>query len=225
MRILLAEDDIDLGYSLKEGLTIHGYHVDWVQDGELALTSLSMPQEHFDLAILDINMPKYSGIEVLNKIRHKNNATPVLILTARDHITDRIQGLDSGADDYMVKPFDLNELCARIRSIARRAESRSNPKLEIGNLILNLARYEATINDKPLSLSRREFTVLHKLIQKSNTVVTRDILSQTLYGWGDDVDSNTIEVHIHNLRKKIAEAANIRTIRGVGYLIEAYKDD
>ena len=220
MRILLAEDDLDLGHSLQEGLTIHGYQIDWVQNGQLALTALQTPGEHFDLAILDINMPKLSGLEVLKAIREDNNTVPVFILTAKDQIDHRVKGLDCGADDYIVKPFDLNELCARIRSIARRSAERADPILRVGDVALNPATYTIMIYDEVVVFSRREFTLLQKLMERSGTVVTRDILSQTLYGWGDDVDSNTIEVHVHNLRKKIADAANIRTIRGIGYVIE-----
>lgn len=220
MRILLAEDDVDLGTCITEGLTHHGYQVDWVQDGQLAITVLSTKGEHFDLAILDINMPKKSGEEVLKMIRDQGNAIPVFFLTAKDGISDRVKGLDLGADDYIVKPFDLDELCARIRSIGRRSSGRAEPLLKVGDVELDPAGHVIKIFNEPVEFSRREFALLQKLMEKSSTVVTRDILSQTLYGWGDDVDSNTIEVHIHNLRKKIGDAASIRTIRGVGYTID-----
>ncbi len=223
MRILLAEDDLDLGQSLKEGLEIHGYRIDWVQDGQFALTALQTTSEHFDLAILDINMPKLSGLEVLKKIRDAQNALPVIILTAKDEIDHRVKGLDCGADDYIVKPFDLNELCARIRSIARRSAERIDPILRLGDLALDPAKYLVNIKEDSITFSRREFALLQKLMEKPGNVISRDVLSQTLYGWGDDVDSNTIEVHIHNLRKKIGDAAHIRTLRGIGYLIEDTK--
>lgn len=220
MRILLAEDDYDLGLSISEGLTHHGYQIDWVQDGQLAMTALQTQGEHFDLAILDINMPKKTGIEVLKTIREQGKTLPVFILTAKDQIDDRVLGLDCGADDYIVKPFDLDELCARIRSIGRRSAGRADPILKVGDIELDPAGHIIKIFNEQAVFSRREFALLQKLMEKSSTVVTRDILSQTLYGWGDDVDSNTIEVHIHNLRKKIGDAASIRTIRGVGYSID-----
>lgn len=223
MRILLAEDDIDLGSCIKEGLEQNGYTVDWVQNGKLAITALQTSSEHFDLAILDINMPYNTGLEVLQKIRNDFNNIPVFILTAKDQIEDKIAGLDSGADDYIIKPFDLNELCARIRSIKRRSSGRAEINLSVGGVELDPASHSVLVNNSNVVFSRREFSILQKLMEKNNKVVSRENLTQTLYGWGDEVDSNTIEVHIHNLRKKIANAANIRTIRGVGYIIEDKK--
>lgn len=223
MRILLAEDDMHLGACIKEGLEQNGYKVDWVQNGQLAITALKTTSEHFDLAILDVNMPHKNGLEVLKELRNNFNNIPVFILTAMDQIEDKIAGLDCGADDYIIKPFDLDELCARIRSVKRRSSGRTEVNLIVGDIELNPAAHTININNTNVVFSRREFSILHKLMEKANKVVTRDVITQTLYGWDDDVDSNTIEVHIHNLRKKVGSSANIRTIRGVGYMIESNK--
>jgi len=224
MRILLAEDDQELGSCLVEGLAQKGYKVEWVTDGIQAFTALRTNSEHFDLAILDINMPRKTGLEVLSEVRGKGSLIPIFILTAKDQLEDKIKGLDCGADDYIIKPFDLDELSARIRTVSRRSSGRAETKLKCGDLVMDPVAHIVTLEENVLQLSRREFAILNKLLEQQNKVVTRDILSQTLYGWDDDVDSNAIEVHMHNLRKKINVSVAIRTIRGVGYMLSE-KDD
>ena len=221
MRILLVEDDPDLGKYTQQGLEQFGYAVDWLKDGQSALQALSI--ETFDFVILDLSLPKLSGMQVLQAIRaetkdnNKNKATPVIILTADD--TKHIQGLDSGADHYMTKPFDLNELGARLRALHRRSSGRPAPIVQYENITLDPGSHEVSVADKPVVLSRREFALLQKLLENPGHVFSRELLTQSLYGWEDDVDSNALEVHIHNLRKKLG-GSYIRTIRGVGYMAE-----
>lgn len=217
MRILLVEDDELLGDGVAVGLKQYGYTVDWLKDGLSAEQALRA--EMFDMIILDIGLPKKSGFELLESIRHAGNTTPVLILTARETVEDRIRGLDSGADDYLVKPFDLDELCARLRALQRRHNLRAAPTIEYHNISLDPASHAVTLNNEPIALSRREFTLLHKLLENAGRVLSREYLTQTLYGWEDDVDSNALEVHVHNLRKKFGTDF-IRTIRGVGYMVK-----
>jgi len=219
MRVLLVEDDELLGDGVTVGLKQYGYTVDWLKDGSSAEQALR--SEMFDMIILDVGLPKKSGLEVLESLRHMGKTTPVLILTARETVEDRIRGLDSGADDYLVKPFDLDELCARLRALQRRHSSRAASTIECGAVILDPAAHSVTFNTQAVTLSRREFNLLHKLMENMGRVLSREFLTQTLYGWEDDVDSNALEVHIHNLRKKFGTEF-IRTIRGVGYMI---KDD
>ena len=222
MRVLLVEDDRLLGEGITAGLKQHKYAIDWLTDGQSALHTLTMQNEHFDAIILDLGLPKKSGLEVLTAIREKNISTPVLILTARDSIDDKVSGLDLGADDYIVKPFDLVELSARLRAIIRRGGSgQAQPKMTLGGVVIDPAAHKIFVAGQHIDFSRREFTLLTKLIEQSGRVVTREILSQTLYGWGDDVDSNAIEVHIHHIRKKIKKEISIKTIRGIGYIAEA----
>lgn len=220
MRILLVEDDELLGDGIRVGLTQYRYTVDWVKNGIAALQAIQT--EHFDVVILDIGLPKLSGAEVLKTIRAKNIHVPVLILTARDTIDDRIQGLDIGADDYMVKPFDLNELCARIRAVKRRMSSRGEPTVAIGDIALDPASRAVTKAGVTIELSRREFVLLQMLMENAGKVLSREQITQSLYGWSDDIDSNALEVHVHNLRKKIDNDL-IVTIRGVGYMIDKNK--
>lgn len=222
MRILLVEDDELLGDGLRRGLEQAGYTVSWLTDGEEAshtLKDLVLNLEEIDLIVLDIGLPRRSGLDILRELRAKNNKTPVLILTARDGVQDRITGLDLGADDYLTKPFDLDELCARLRALQRRLASRASPTLNYGPLTLDPKGHTVTLNGNPLSIPRREFKILQKLLENVGQVLTRDALAQTIYGWDDEVDSNTIEVHIHNLRKKLG-GEFIRTIRGIGYMAE-----
>lgn len=219
MRVLLVEDDELLGDGVAVGLKQYGYTVDWLKDGSSAEQALR--SEMFDIIILDVGLPKKSGLEVLESLRHMGKTTPVLILTARETVEDRIRGLDSGADDYLVKPFDLDELCARLRALQRRHSSRAASTIECGTVILDPAAHSVTFSGQAVTLSRREFNLLHKLMENMGRVLSREFLTQTLYGWEDDVDSNALEVHIHNLRKKFGTEF-IRTIRGVGYMI---KDD
>jgi two-component system response regulator QseB len=222
MRILLIEDDELLGEGTRKGLIQDGYTVDWVKDGLLADEALK--NEKFDLAVLDLGLPKLSGISVLKNMRDRGDTTPVLILTARESIEDRIKGLDSGADDYMVKPFNLDELLARLRSLQRRFASRAAPLLEHGDsgIILDPASHTVTSKGEVINLSRREFALLHVLLENTGRVLSREHLTQSLYGWGEEVDSNALEVHVHNLRKRFGQNF-IRTVRGVGYTIEKSK--
>lgn len=221
MRILLVEDDELLGDGVRHGLVQYGYTVDWVRDGATALQAIV--SENFDLVILDIGLPKKSGLEVLKAVRSKNLNLPVIILTARETVEDRVRGLDAGADDYMVKPFDLEELCARIRAMQRRSVARAEPILSYGNITLDPASHSVFKEGELMNISRREYALLQKLLENVGRVISREQLTQTLYGWGDEVDSNALEVHIHNLRKKFGSNF-IRTIRGVGYMIEKIQD-
>ena len=215
MRILVVEDDALLADGICEGLRQYGYTVDHLSDGLSAQHALL--NEHFDVAILDVGLPGKSGFDVLSTVKKNHVKTPIIMLTALDQIPDKIEGFDRGADDYMAKPFDLEELCARIRARVRVGEGRSDPIISVGEVSLDPATYKVSVKGEVMDLSRREFALLHKLMGQAGRVITRDILTQTLYGWGEEVESNTIEVHIHNLRKKIGDAMTIRTIRGVGY--------
>ncbi len=217
MRILLIEDDELLGHGICTGLSQLGYTVDWLKDGQAA--SQALQTEVFDMIILDLGLPKINGIDLLENLRGRGITTPVLILTARDTTEDHVIGLDSGADDYMSKPFELDELCARIRALLRRFSSRAEPILEYEDIILDPASHTVTLEDKPVTLSRREFALLYKLLENAGRVLSRENLMQSVYGWEEDVDSNALEVHIHNLRKKFGSKL-IRTIRGVGYMID-----
>ena len=217
MRILLVEDDELLGDAVQTGLRQDKYTVDWVQDGNSA--SLALKNETFDLVVLDLGLPRRSGIEVLKELRSDDNSTPVLILTARDTVADRVQGLDSGADDYLTKPFDMDELVARIRALLRRSSGRANPLLTHGNISLNPAGHQVTLNNTVIDLSGREFAILQVLLEFSGKVMSKSRLEEALYGWSSEVESNTIEVYIHHLRKKLGSDL-IRTIRGVGYMID-----
>lgn len=216
MRILLAEDDELLGDGIRSGLIQYQYNVDWVKNGMAAWTSLQ--SEHFDMVILDLGLPKLSGEDLLKNMRLKNIDTPVIILTARDNINDLIKGLDTGADDYVVKPFDLEELCARIRAVQRRISSRSEPTIAVGDINLDPATRLVFKAGHIMELSRREFVLLQMLMENVGRVLSREQITQSLYGWSDDIDSNALEVHIHNLRKKFGNDSII-TIRGVGYML------
>ncbi len=216
MRILLVEDDSQLGDGLAVGVRQFGFTVDWVQDGLVADQVLQT--EAFDLVVLDLGLPKISGIEVLTRARTRQQATPILILTARDATTDKVLGLDCGADDYLVKPIDLDELSARIRALIRRSAGRCTPLLRCGELTLDPAGRSVMLGDKYIDLSGREFSLLQVLLENSGRVLTRPQLEQALYGWQDEPESNALEVHIHHLRKKLGSEL-IRTLRGVGYSI------
>ena len=217
MRLLLVEDDELLGDAVKTGLTQFGYLVDWLKDGETARSVIKT--ESFELIILDLSLPKLSGMQLLQSIRQDQNKTPVIILTARESVQDRIKGLDSGADDYITKPFDLNELGARIRALVRRSQGRADSILQYRNITIDAAAHSVFMDDIPVNVPRREFALLQKLLENDGHVISRDQLMQSIYGWDEDVDSNALEVHIHNLRKKL-NANFIRTIRGVGYMAE-----
>lgn len=217
MRLLLVEDDRLLGEGIEMGLKQQAYTVDWLQDGEAAV--LAMLHDDYDAAVLDIGLPRKNGIEVLKDIRRKGRTVPVLILTAMDAIEDRVAGLDAGADDYLSKPFDLNELYARIRALIRRSAGRAEAKIIHGELELDPASHAVSLSGKPVELSRREYTVLLVLMENRGRVLSRRQLEQGLYGLGEEVESNAVEVHVHHIRKKI-DSKLIRTVRGVGYIIE-----
>lgn len=219
MRVLLVEDDEFLGDGIRTGLKHYGHTIDWVKDGRAAHDVITSTHETFDIIVLDLGLPKLSGLEVLKMIREKNLATPVVILTARDTVDDRVKGLDAGADDYLTKPFDLDELCARMRALQRRSKARAKPIIAYGDITLDPASHVVQVKGKEVLVSRREFALLQKLLENTGRVISREQLNQTLYGWGENIDSNALEVHIHNLRKRFGSQL-IRTIRGVGYMVE-----
>ena len=216
MRVLIVEDDPQLGDGLMVGLRQSGFAVDWLKDGEAADRALA--SEDFDLLVLDLGLPKLAGMELLRRLRGREQDLPVLILTARDATADKIAGLDAGADDYLVKPIDIDELAARLRALARRTAGRAAPLLSHGDVILDPASRQVTVADLPVELSAREFAVLHALLANAGRVMTRAQLEGSIYGWRDEPDSNALEVHIHHLRKKLG-AEFIKTLRGVGYTI------
>lgn len=220
MRILLVEDDTLMGDGVKAGIAQDGYAVDWVQDGKSALAAIEA--ERYDLVLLDLGLPRMSGLELLTHLRSRGNAVPVLILTARDRVADRVAGLDAGADDYLVKPFDLEELGARVRALARRQAGRAEPEIRYGDIVLDPAGHTVTRGGKPVELSPREFAVLRELLQNTGTVLSKARLEQSLYGWDQEVESNAVEVHIHHLRRKLGSKL-IRTLRGIGYTVEKLK--
>ena len=215
MRILLVEDDRLLGDGLQAGLKQAGYAVDWLRDGEAAMAALST--ESFAAVILDLGLPKRDGLSVLQWLRGRHDTTPVLILTARDQPGDKVRGLDLGADDYVLKPFDLDEVAARLRALVRRAHGRPEPVLTLGDIELNPAARMVMRAGQAIDLTAREFDLLHLLLQNPDRVLTRRSLEEQLYTWNDAVDSNALEVHIHHLRRKLGNET-IRTVRGVGYM-------
>ena len=217
MRLLLIEDDVALGEGIHQALIREGYTVDWVKDGASALHALL--SEVFDLAILDLGLPKVDGLTVLRRLRESGSALPILILTARDATEDRIAGLDAGADDYLIKPFDLSELKARLRALLRRSAGRARVMIEHAGIRLDPTTQQVTYNNDPVPLTPKEYQLLYELLSPPGRVMTRERLIQLLYGWNEEAESNTLEVHIHHLRKKFSSDL-IRTIRGVGYLVE-----
>lgn len=216
MRILLVEDDPLLGDGLTVGLRQSGFAVDWLKDGHSA--DLALKSEHFDLLVLDLGLPKITGMEVLRRARSRGDAIPIVVLTARDSTGDKITGLDAGADDYLVKPIDLEELSARIRALLRRSVGRTAPMLTVGPISLDPAAHQVSLNGQAVELAGREFSLLQLLLENAGRVLTRSQIEQSLYGWRDEPDSNALEVHIHHLRKKLGSEL-IRTLRGVGYMI------
>ncbi|RYU62565.1 response regulator transcription factor [Methylolobus aquaticus] len=216
MRILIAEDDPMIGKSVQGALRQEGYAVDWVQDGLAA--ELALRNGVYDLLLLDLGLPRKSGLAILQALRARHDQTPVLILTARDAIPDRVAGLDAGADDYLVKPFDLNELNARIRALARRRSGRPTPFIEHGSLHVDPASHAVQLDGVPVTLSAREFSLLTALLENPGVPLSRAQLEDRIYGWGEEVESNTVEVYVHSLRRKLG-AGWIRNVRGVGYLI------
>ena len=216
MRVLLVEDDPMIGESIRKGLRHDGYVVDWVQDGRAA--EIAIDNEPFALVLLDLGLPRKDGFAVLADLRSRKERIPVLILTARDAVADRVRGLDGGADDYLVKPFDLDELAARIRAVLRRNAGRAEPVITHGAMSLNPVTHEVSHHGSSIPVSAREFALLQALLERPGAALSRARLEEHLYGWGEEIASNAIEVHIHNLRKKFGDAV-IRTVRGVGYAI------
>lgn len=216
MRILLVEDDALLGDALQAGLRQAGHAVDWVRDGISAETALIA--EDYAAMVLDLGLPRMDGLDVLHHLRQKQKTLPVLILTARDTVDDRIRGLDAGADDYLIKPFDLGELHARLRALLRRAGGQPAPVLAAAGITLDPATRRVECEGKEIELSVKEYDLLHVLMQQAGRALSRAQLEQHLYAWGDEIGSNTVEVYIHHLRRKLGADA-IRTLRGIGYVV------
>ncbi|WP_372527881.1 response regulator [Piscinibacter sp.] len=216
MRLLLVEDDRMIGESLRGALRLDGYAVDWVRDASAAQSTLA--SERFDLVLLDLGLPQGDGLDVLRALRARQDATPVIVLTARDGLGDRVVGLDAGADDYLVKPFELDELNARIRAVLRRHSGRAQPLLSHGGVTLDPATRQVTRNGVPVLLSAREFAVLEALMARPGALLSRAQLEDRLYGWGEEIESNAVSVYIHQLRRKLG-AEFIQNVRGVGYFV------
>lgn len=216
MRILLVEDDALLGDALQVGLREQGFAVEWIRDG--AAGEAALASDEFTAIVLDLGLPRMSGLELLQRVRNRGDHTPVIILTAREAVDDRVRGLDLGADDYVVKPVALKELAARLRAVARRAQGIASGSIIVGSLSLNLASRAVTFEGNPVELQPREFALLQELVLRAGRVVTRTQLETQLYEWDCSLDSNAIEVHVHHLRRKLAPKL-IRTVRGVGYMI------
>ena len=221
MRILLVEDDELLGSGIHDALTYGAYAVEWVRDGRQALAALK--GNGFDLIVLDLGLPGLDGLEVLRRARSGGAMTPVLVLSARDTATDRVTGLDAGADDYLIKPFDLDELLARLRALQRRLRGTAVNVLDHGDVRLDCATLRVTYRGRAIALQRRELMVLRKLLESPGQVLTRAQLEEAIYGWDGNVESNAVDVHVHNLRKKLYPEL-IRTVRGIGYCVEARSD-
>ena len=216
MRFLLVEDDPMIGDTLRAALRMDGHAVDWVRDAAAAQSTLA--SERFDLVLLDLGLPQGSGLDVLRTARARGDATPVIVLTARDGPGDKVAGLDAGADDYLVKPFDLDELGARMRAVLRRQAGRAMPLLAHGGVTLDPATRQVTRDGQPVLLSAREYAVLELLLQRPGAVLSRAQIEDRLYGWGEEIESNAVSVYVHQLRKKLG-ADYIRSMRGVGYFL------
>jgi DNA-binding response OmpR family regulator len=216
MRLLLVEDDRMIGESVQKGLRQDGFSVDWAQDGRSA--ELALEAERYDCVLLDLGLPKKDGLQLLRELRARRDTVPVVVITARDAVPERIKGLDTGADDYLVKPFDLDELAARVRAVVRRRDGRAEPVMEHMGLVLRPATHEATFEGRPLMLSQREFAVLEALLTRPGAILSRAQLEERIYGWGEEVESNAVEVFVHGLRRKLG-AEFIRTVRGAGYMV------
>lgn len=218
MRLLLVEDDPMIGDSVRSALRQEGFTIDWVRDGREGELAFSGDGEPYDLMLLDLGLPRRDGLSLLKLLRGQGRDLPVLILTARDAVPDRVAGLNSGADDYLVKPFDLDELLARIHALLRRRAGRGDPLVRHGGLVLNPLTHEVSLHGNPVTLSAREFALLQALLDRPGAVLSVAQLQERMYGWDDDVGSNTVEVYIHALRRKLGTQA-IRNVRGVGYMI------
>ena len=218
MRILLVEDDRMIGKTLQQALQQDGYAVDWVTDGESGRTAITTSQDAYVLVLLDLGLPRKGGLALLRELRREGNRVRVLVVTARDAVADRVEGLDAGADDYLTKPFSLDELTARIRALLRRDVTREDNELRHGDLALDTATHAVTKGGKVVDVSAREFALLAALLERPGAALSKTQLEERIYRWGDEVESNAVEVHIHNLRKKLGSEA-IRTLRGVGYAL------
>ena len=218
MRLLLVEDDRMIGESIADGLSREGHAVDWVRDGHAAQHAIAA--EPYDAVLLDLGLPRRDGLEVLRRIRAARNDVPVLVITARDAVSDRVKGLDAGADDYLVKPFDLDELTARVRALSRRAAGRAQPLVERGPITLDPAKRQVRVHGRPVHVSAREYALLEALTERPGLVLSREQLEEKLYGWGGEVGSNAVEVYIHKLRRKLG-ADLIRSERGMGYSVRS----
>lgn len=216
MRLLLVEDDPMIGASVQSGLRQEGYSVDWVRDG--AAAELALASGVHELVLLDLGLPRKTGLDLLAGWRRNGLVLPVLVITARDSVADRVKGLDAGADDYLVKPFSFDELVARIRALMRRQAGRASPLIENGPLNLNPATHEVFLDGSPVNLSGREFALLQALLEQPRVPLSRAQLEERIYGWDEEVESNTVEVYIHSLRRKLG-AGWIRNVRGVGYTV------
>ena len=215
MRLLLVEDDPMIGESLREALRRQGFAADWLRDGQAADAVLTSA-ERFDAVLLDLGLPRKGGIDVLKALRARGDTTPVIVLTARDALSDKVAGLDAGADDYLVKPFELDELLARLRAVTRRTGGRPDTALTVADLRLDPATREVTRGGRPILLSAREFALLEALLERPGAIVSRAQLEDRLYGWGEELESNAISVYMHQLRKKLG-ADLLHTVRGLGY--------
>ncbi len=220
MRVLLVEDDRMIGENLRSALRQSGYAVDWVRDGRAADGSTAT--ERFDLVLLDLGLPQRDGLDVLQAMRARGDRTPVIVVTARDALESRVRGLDAGADDYVVKPFELDELLARMRAVARRHAGRAEPAVEVAGVSLDPATREVRRDGEPVVLSAREYAVLEALMLRPGAILSRAQLEDRLYGWGEELESNAISVYVHQLRRKLGEGF-IHTVRGVGYYVGAPK--
>ncbi len=216
MRVLLVEDDRMIGDAVASALKDAAYATDWVRDGQLAIDAIAA--EHYEIVLLDLGLPKKDGLQVLRTIRAKNDPVPVLIITARDALDDRVQGLDGGADDYLVKPFEMAELLARMRAVTRRKGGSAGPLLSNGALSLDVATKLVSLRGESMVLSAREFALLQALMIRPGAILSRSDLEDRLYGWGEEVESNAVEFLIHALRKKLGSDA-IKNVRGVGWLV------
>ena len=216
MRVLLVEDDRMIGESLREALRRQAMATDWVRDGRAADATLA--SERFDAVLLDLGLPQRSGLEVLQALRARGDTTPVIVLTARDALADKVRGLDAGADDYLVKPFELDELLARLRALGRRQAGRASTVLSVADLKLDPTTREVSRADRAVLLSAREYAVLQALLERPGAILSRAQLEDRLYGWGEEVESNAISVYMHQLRKKLGDDL-LHTVRGVGYYV------
>lgn len=214
MKLLLAEDDVMLGSSMEKGLDLAGFQVDWAKTGDQVVDALG--RRSYDVVLLDIGLPQLDGLQILRWMRKEGQTTPVMLVTARDAVPDRVAGLNQGADDYLTKPFDLDELCARIHALARRQGGRITAHLHLGRLEVRPAEREALLSGKHLPLSQREFDLLATFARQPGVVLSVEQLEKQLYGWSEDISSNAVEVHLHHLRRKLGEPW-IVNVRGVGY--------